>query len=105
MKKYLIAAAVTMFAASSHAAVDCSGVPEVLKMGDFGSQERYVIVDLGGRDYRLGDAADHRTKARLALAQTALLAGRKLTLRFYGHNSCSSAGDARALPSSTQIVN
>lgn len=104
MYKQFLAATVLMFAASSQAAVDCSGVPEVVKMGNYASQERYVIVTINGQDYRLGDGADDYTKARMTLVQTALLAGKKIKLRFYGHSSCSAAGSDRAIPSSTQMT-
>lgn len=85
-------------------AVNCSGIPDTVKMGEFGGQEAYAIVRIGGRDYRLGLATDDATKVRVSLAQTALTADKTLLLRFFGAASCDDASTNNSIPNSTHLV-
>lgn len=101
--KCLLAAAASLIALPA-LAVNCSGVPHTVKMGETGAQEAYAIVRIGTLDYRLGLSTDDATKIRVSLAQTALTADKVLLLRFYGIATCEEASTNRAIPTSTQLV-
>ena len=95
---------VILFSINALASINCSGVPSVVKMGEFGAQESYVIVRIGGKDYRLGKPADDATKMRAAIVQTALVADKQVALRFYSEESCDTAASNRAIPNSVQLI-
>ncbi|MDX1304563.1 hypothetical protein [Photobacterium sp.] len=84
-------------------AVNCGGIPQIVKMGDYGKQEAYVIVRIGDLDYRVGVPSDDATKARLSLLQTALVAEKTATLRFYGETTCTAASGNRTIPNAVYL--
>lgn len=86
------------------AVVDCYGVPTVLKMGEYGSQEAYVIVRVEGKDFRLGKPTDASTMVRMSTAQSALIANLQVKLRFYGEVSCDAASSSKTIPNSIQLI-
>jgi hypothetical protein len=85
-------------------AVDCVGVPQAVKMGEYGNQEAYVIVRIHGLDYRLGMPEDEATKIRVSLAQTALVSGFPLKLRIWGEDACIAASENKRSINSVQLV-
>lgn len=93
-----------LFANQVIAGVDCIGVPLNLIMGDYGKQENYVIVNISGLEYRLGVPSDDKTKVRLSLAQTALVADKRLKLKFYAADTCEKAANERVVPNSVQLL-
>ncbi len=93
-----------LFSVNTFASADCYGVPSVVKMGEYGAQESYVIVRLGGKDYRLGNPSDAAVKMRASIVQTALVAGKQVKLRFYREASCDTASSNRVIPNSVQLV-
>ncbi|OCH47772.1 hypothetical protein [Vibrio cyclitrophicus] len=93
-----------LFANQVIASVDCIGVPLNLIMGDYGKQENYVIVNISGLEYRLGVPSDDKTKVRLSLAQTALVADKRLKLKFYAADTCEKAANERVVPNSVQLL-
>ena len=103
MKK-LIAALLTAIFTLPSLAVECVGVPESVKMGEYGAQEEYAIVRIAGRDYRLGHHTNEATKIRVSLAQTALVSEKRLKLRFWTSESCQVASQGRATPNSVQLL-
>ena len=86
------------------AAIECEGIPNRTKVGEFGAQEKYSYVSISGKDYRLGETVQDDTKARLALASTALVSDKNLLLRFYREPTCDSASANRTIPNSVQLV-
>jgi len=72
MKKLATFAFLVLFSHMA-VAVDCTGVPSVVKMGEYGAQEAYVIVRINDLDFRMGKPADDAVKARMSLAQSALM--------------------------------
>ena len=86
------------------AAVNCSGIPSAVKMGEYGLQEAYIITTINGKDYRLGKFDDDGAKIRLSIAQSALLAEKEVVLRFYDEVSCDNASTNKTIPNSTQLV-
>ena len=76
---------VSLFVLFSHmaVAVDCTGVPSVVKMGEYGAQEAYVIVRINDLYFRMGKPIDNAVKARKNLAQSALIANHQIKLRLY----------------------
>lgn len=95
---------VTIFATTNVLAVDCMGIPTVVKMGEYSAQEAYAIVRINSKDYRLGKPTDDNVKARMSLAQTALVADKNLMLRFYNVSSCDVASSERRTPNSVQLL-
>ncbi|CAK3815953.1 MULTISPECIES: hypothetical protein [Vibrio] len=93
-----------LFASQVVAAIDCVGKPVSVIMGDYGRQEDYVIVHISGLEYRLGVPSDDKTKARLSLAQTALVADKRLKLKFYAADTCEKAANERVIPNSVQLL-
>lgn len=82
----------TFAATNALASVNCSGVPQATKVGEFGNQEGYLIVTVNNLDFRLGPISDQAARSRLALATTALAANKNLLLRFWDpYNDCASA--------------
>ena len=64
-------------------AVECQGVPTAVKMGEYGGQESLIFVKIDELDFSLGRYDDPQAKFRISLAQSALVAGREMLLRFY----------------------
>ena len=95
---------------SSTAGVNCSGEVTTTKVGEYGAQETYLIVNIKDsngvkRDYRLGKySGDDPAKARLSLATAALVASKNLMLRFYSYSDCGTASSERAIPNSTYLL-
>ncbi|MBL4867048.1 MAG: hypothetical protein JKY67_11810 [Pseudomonadales bacterium] len=87
----------------SYAVVDCRGTPSSAKVGEYGNQEGFLIVDIAGTDYRLGPGNDDYAKARFAVANTALVSGKDLLLKFYGSSSCTDASSNHTIPN-TKVV-
>lgn len=103
--KSIVLAAFLLSAPCAFGAVNCVGVPQNVKVGEFGNQEGYLIVTINGLDFRLGPIGDSGAKSRLALASVALAANKPLMLRFWDpYADCNSASTAYAIPDSTQIV-
>lgn len=104
MLKYLVIAIVFSISAQTMAAVDCKGLPDIVKMGEYGAQEAYSIVRINNLDFRLGQAEDDFTKARLSLATTALVADKEILLKFYNSSTCQEASSQRKTPNSVQLI-
>ena len=76
-----------------------------VKVGEFGSQEGYLIVTITNLDYRLGPIGDASATARYATAMAAMAANKPIMLRFWDpYNTCTSASTAFAIPNSVQIL-
>ncbi len=104
MKSVLIAIS-GLVSTTAFASVDCLGVPQATKVGEYGAQEGYLIVTVNNLDFRLGPTDDASAKSRLAIATAALAANLRLVLRFYDpYNDCTSASANRAIPNSTQVL-
>jgi hypothetical protein len=103
MLKTLSAITLACFSCAAQAA-DCYGVPEAVKMGEYGAQEAYVIVSMGAKDYRLGRYDAEGTKIRLSLVQTALVAEKQIKLRFWNTDSCDLASENKSIPNSVQLL-
>ncbi len=104
--KFLLIITLIFFQTTASASVDCMGTPQNVKVGDYGIQESYFIVTIGGVDYHLGSIAhDPAAKSRYATAMAALLSNKPLMLRFYDpYTMCNDASVARAVPNSVQLV-
>lgn len=103
MKRLIVATMATAIALPT-LAVDCIGVPDSVKMGEYSAQEAYSIVHIAGKDYRLGHHSSSVTKISVSLAQTALVSEKKLKLRFYNVASCQAASTDRKTPNSVQLL-
>jgi len=101
----LVVLVVTIFL-STHvfAAIDCKGVPQAVKMGEYGNQEAFVMVRINNLDYRLGTPDNPTTKIRVSLAQTALVSGTELKLRYWAASTCEQASTGEIGLNSVQLV-
>ena len=109
MFKKLLLVGACLFSVSSMAAVDCDGGVEAVKVGEYGNQGGYFIVNVIGtdgskRDYRLGYHTDSLAQARMNLVSTILLDNKFIKLRFYNENSCSDASLNRSTPSAVYLT-
>ena len=93
-----------IFYSAQSLSIECVGVPARVKMGEYSNQDTFVIVHIEGKDYRLGDPSDDKTKARLSLVQTALVTDKNTMLRFYNIDSCEVASASHAVPNSVQLL-
>lgn len=89
---------------SSFADVTCIGVPQAVKVGEYGAQELYLIVTLNGMDYRLGTADDPWAKARLALVTSAFISTKTLVLKFWLSLDCNAASLNHDIPNSVRLT-
>lgn len=104
MKKIIISMCIVV-STSAFSSVNCIGVPQATKVGEFGAQESYLIATVNNLDFRLGQLTDQGARSRLAIATAALAANKPLLLRFWDpYNDCSAASNAQAIPNSTQIL-
>ncbi len=106
---FLVAISILLSVTSANAAVTCEGDVRTVKVGEYGAQESYLIIHLQdsngvGFDYRLGRADDDYAKARMALANTALIASQKFRLKFWDRSDCATAAADRITPNSVQLV-
>lgn len=89
----------------SVAAINCTGIPSAIKVGEFGSQEGYLIVSMNNLDFRLGLINDPAAKARFAVLTAAIVANIPVLLRFWDpYSTCSDASAAYAIPNSVQVL-
>lgn len=96
---------ILLCAGNSVAAVNCIGVPSSTKVGEFGAQESYLIVSVGGLDFRLGLLDDQGAKLRFAIANIALSQNKNILLKFYNpYVDCGAASVDRVIPNSVQII-
>gem|GEM_PF-5399752 len=102
---FIVIAAGLTISGITHATVYCVGVPSVVKVGETGKQESYLIVRVEGKDYRLGIATDDLAKSRFALATSAVVSKSRLILSFYAETSCEDASVNTTIPTSVQLAN
>lgn len=94
-------------ASYAHANVTCSGIPVRVYAGAHGPNDatgKFWVVLSGWQTYLLGHHTDDLAKARFALAQTALAAGKPLELSFYSYSTCEQARDDAALPTAVAMA-
>ena len=103
MKNILFIVVFSIISSNAYSA-DCYGIPNVVKMGEYGAQESYVIMRMDGKDYRLGRFDEEATKYRISLAQTALVSDKQIKLRFWDTESCDIASTNRQVPNSMQLI-
>ncbi|MBT9494363.1 MAG: hypothetical protein IV107_18910 [Paucibacter sp.] len=104
MKQFIFSAFI-FFSASASSAVNCVGLPQAVKVGEFGAQEGYLIVTINNLDYRLGPVDDPSAKVRVVIALTAIANNKPLVLRFWDpHSDCNSVSFNRVVPNSTQVL-
>jgi|GEM_PF-4652687 len=103
--KGIVFAFLAMFSMGALASVNCMGIPEVVKLGDIGPDDGFLMVNVAGKEYRLGTPENEAAKVRLTLVLAALAANKSVMLRFYDpYNDCAAASSARALPTSVQLL-
>ncbi len=85
-------------------AAECYGVPQVVKMGEYGAQEAYIILRMNSLDYRMGRPDDDAAMARMSIIQTALIAEKDVKLRFWNVDTCELASQERRVPNSVQLI-
>lgn len=92
-------------AGTAGAAVNCTGVPQAAKVGEYGNQEGYLIATVNNLDFRLGLATnDQVAKSRLTLAMMAMASNKALLIKFWDYTDCAAASAAGANPNSVQLV-
>ena len=94
----------SLFSSIAQANVNCIGVPQVTKVGEFGSQEGKLLVQINNKNFTLGDTTSEVARSRLALATSALVANKKLVLRFWVEADCSKASENKTVPNSLQLL-
>ena len=105
MKKFLFLIFISSFQVNANVA--CEGVPDKVYAGAHGphpSESSYwVVLEGSSQRYWLGSFNDDLAKARFGMAQTALVASKKLSLSFYSSNSCQEAASNVARISAAYI--
>jgi hypothetical protein len=86
----------------SHANAICSGKPDAVYAGTHGpfpnEQTLWVSIPNVGL-LPLGRDDDNMAKLRFSLAQTAFIANKTLTIKYYNSSSCAEASQNKAIPS------
>ena len=102
--KYLLLSFV-LISGYTFAGAECEFKPTHAKVGESGRQESKLFVcDSAWSCYNLGLGNDPQAKNRYSTIMTALMADKKIRLRFYGEPDCATAKSRMTVPTSTWLI-